>query len=492
MVNRFALFISIYLFSFSCQSSKNKVENLFGDLYDGEVYSGYLSTKIDGNELFYIYTPSQNSPSTAPLMLWLNGGPGCSSLFGMLGEVGPVTSDNFAGELKRNQYSWNTYANMVFIEQPAGVGFSKASDPDFVWTDDVTAENLLYGVKQFLSLFPDLKGRPFYVSGESYAGVYIPFLAKHILEDTSSDKVNLQGVLIGNPLTEYDTDSERSMVEFGFWHGLITIETYEQFKRNCPHKNDELHPEEYDTNTNDNNNEKIKDILTPRNVTHKCNQIRDVIRSNFEGNDIYGIYRLCPDRSRLSSDEEMSYNEKYSMKNFILEKLNPNKNKNKDEGDKLKVPDVEEEHIIWPSGCGGDLTFDRFLNDPVTKEKLKVYDASVRWSQCADIGYEMTESYSFYSEIMPKYPNLNVWVFSGTDDGVLSTLGTMRWINKLGFTVETKWRQWKVGDQVSGYVQKYKEGLVIVTVKGAGHMVPQDQNASAFNMVNAFFKGELP
>ena len=483
--NYFAYFISIYLLSFSSQSSINKVDKLFGDIYEGDIYSGYLNTKIEGNELFYIYTLSQNSPSTAPLMLWLNGGPGCSSLFGMLAEIGPVTSDNFTGTFKRNEYSWNAYANIVFIEQPAGVGFSKSSDPDFVWTDDITAENLLYGIKQFLDLFPDLKGRSFYISGESYAGVYIPFLAKHILEDTSYDKVNLQGVLIGNPLTEFDTDSERSMVEFGFWHGLISIETYEKFKRNCPHKNDELHPEEYENN----NNDKINDILIPRNVTHKCNEIRDIIRENLGGNDIYGIYRLCPDRSRLSSNEQMPYNEKYSIKKFILDKLNPNKNK------KLKEKNsnyMENENIIWPDGCGGDLTFDKFLNDPATKKKLKVYNTSVVWSQCADIDYEMTESYNFYSEIMLKYPNLNVWIFSGTDDGVLSTLGTMRWVNKLGFTVDTKWRQWKVGEQVAGYVQKYKEGLVIVTVKGAGHMVPQDQNVSAFNMVNAFFKGVLP
>ena len=114
------------------------------------------------------------------------------------------------------------------------------------------------------------------------------------------------------------------------------------------------------------------------------------------------------------------------------------------------------------------------------------------WTQCSDVNYEMSESYNFYSEIMIKYPDLNVWVFSGTDDGVLSTLGTMRWINKLNFTIEKKWKQWKVNDQVAGYVQKYKEGLVIVTVKGAGHMVPQDQSASAFTMLNAFFKGELP
>ena len=104
----------------------------------------------------------------------------------------------------------------------------------------------------------------------------------------------------------------------------------------------------------------------------------------------------------------------------------------------------------------------------------------------------MIESIDFYYETMMKYPDLNVWIFSGTDDAVLSTLGTMRWINLLGFTVETKWKQWKVNNQVAGYAQKYKEGLVIVTVKGAGHMVPQDQPSSAFGLVSAFFKGELP
>ena len=104
----------------------------------------------------------------------------------------------------------------------------------------------------------------------------------------------------------------------------------------------------------------------------------------------------------------------------------------------------------------------------------------------------MSDSYKFYAETMLNYPNIKVWVFSGTEDGVLPTLGTMRWINKLGFTIETKWKQWKVGDQIAGYAQKYKEGLVIVTVKGAGHMVPQDQRASAYKMVTAFIDGMLP
>ena len=482
------ILILISLLNLSNQATRNKVENLFGDLYDGSIYSGYLNTKIEGNQLFYIYIPSQSMPETDPLMLWLNGGPGCSSLFGMLAEIGPVISGNFEGKFKVNPYSWNKNANLLFIEQPAGVGFSKTSNPRYLWKDDDTAENLLAGVKDFFTVFTSLKNRPFYISGESYAGVYIPFLATHILEDTSTDKVNLKGVLIGNGLTDFDTDVERSMVEFGFHHGMVSTETYNKFKRNCPHRPDELTPEE---------DEQSNDSFYPRNVTKKCNEIRATIRDNLGGSDIYGIYRLCPSESRttLYDPFNLKSHEKLSMKRTILEKLrqykikqmelNPNLNK-----EKLEALVPEED--VWPNGCGEDLFFDDFLNNDEIKKKLAIYDTSIEWSQCANVNYEMSDSYKFYSKTMLEHPDVQVWVFSGTEDGVLPTLGTMRWINKLGFTVETKWKKYYVGDQIAGYVQKYKEGLVIVTVKGAGHMVPQDQSASAYNMVTAFFKGVLP
>ena len=145
----------IYLIPVSFQGTKTLVKDLFDGLYDGEIYSGYLKTKIEGNELFYVYMPSQSGKQkTDPTVLWLNGGPGCSSLFGMLGEIGPVTADNYAGNFTKNPYSWNLNANLFFIEQPAGVGFSKASDPKFVWNDDITAENLLVAVKDFFSTYP--------------------------------------------------------------------------------------------------------------------------------------------------------------------------------------------------------------------------------------------------------------------------------------------------------------------------------------------------
>ena len=479
MEKYFYILILFFVLNNLSQSAHNKVDDLFNGLYSGDIYSGYLKTKIEGNEYFYLYAPSQNNPSTAPIMLWLNGGPGCSSLFGFLGEVGPVTSDNFEDFFKKNPYSWNLNANLLAIEQPAGVGFSTTSNPYYLWRDDDTAENLLYAVKDFLNEF-NLKGREFYISGESYAGVYIPFLATHMLEDTSADKVNLKGILVGNGLTDFDTDVERSMVEFGFNHALISKETYNIFKRNCLHKPDELTPwEDEDQESNDG--------FYPRNVTHRCNEIRNVIRQSMGGNDMYGIYRPCPQYYQSDENDPFYLNKKFTMKKTILEKLKQFKNqKNNLNGN------LEPENDVWPSGCFEDVTVDKFLNEQTVKKKLAVKNEGIRWSQCFDVNYDMSDSFKFYYETMHKYPDVKVWVFSGTEDGVLPTLGTLRWINKLGFTIETKWKQWKVGDQVAGYVQSYQEGLVVVTVKGAGHMVPQDQRASAYNMVTAFFNGVLP
>ena len=473
--NIILLLLILYL---SKTATKVKVDDLFNGLYKGEVYSGYLQTAIKGNEYFYIYMPAQNNDTNAPIMLWLNGGPGCSSLFGLLGEVGPVTANNFAGEFKLNSYSWNKEVNLLAIEQPGGVGFSHTNDSKFNWNDELMGENLLAGIKDFLKEF-GLQGKEFYVSGESYAGVYIPTLATHILNDKSEDKVNLKGVLIGNGLTDFDTDVERSMVEFGFWHGMISFETYNLFEQHCLHKDDELHPEK-------NNTKESNDGFFPRNVTHRCNEIRNEIKNNLDGSDIYGIYRICPKGKQLDKNDPLYYNSQHSYRKTLMQRIKKNLLKNKN----LKE-DQEDEIDIWPEGCAEDLFFDQFLNNATVKAKLQA-DSSIYWTQCAGINYELGDSFKFYSETMLKFPDLRVWVFSGTEDGVLSTLGTMRWINKLNFHIEKEWTQYYVGKQVGGFAQKYKEGLVIVTVKGAGHMVPQDQREAAYKMYSSFIKGVLP
>ena len=164
-----------------------------------------------------------------------------------------------------------------------------------------------------------------------------------------------------------------------------------------------------------------------------------------------------------------------------------------------KLSDDEEELVpendVFPKLCGklkSDIAIDNFLNNVTIKEKLGIHNTSTEWIECANIWYYIGESFFFYKDIMINHPQVRVWVYSGTDDALLSSLGTMRWIQKLNFHIEEEWREWTVNKQVGGFVQKYKEGLVFATVKGAGHMVPQDQSESAFVLVSAFINGKLP
>jgi carboxypeptidase C (cathepsin A) len=473
----FFFILSIIIFPFSLLGTKNEVKNLFPE-YTKTIYSGYLNTLIEGNNLFYIYIPSQKNPSIDRILLWLNGGPGCSSLFGMLGEIGPIVTDNFSGIFKFNPYSWNLESNLLFIEQPAGVGFSTASDIKKNWTDVENAKNLFFAVKDFFNTFPELKGKKFNIGGESYAGIFIPHLAHEILEDNGEDKINLEGILIGNGLTDPNVDYDRSLAEFGFWRGIISLENYNKFQKNCPHLFDEIRPEK-------DKEGKYQDF--DGYVSHKCNQARLDISKDFDGNDVYGIYRQCP---LVEENDIIKYKNKNTYRNIIYKNLKKyflKKDFISDNNDK------EKEDGLWPNKlCEEDSLIDEFLNLNTTKEKLKVNNYTINWTQCANLNYQWSDSIHLYNTTLLKHPEIKKYLMSGTEDGVISTIGTMRWINKIGFTVNEKWRQWKINEQVAGYVQTYKEGITLITIKGAGHMAPQDKRQEAKIILDAFFEGNTP
>lgn len=118
------------------------------------IYSGFLSASVPSRQLHYLFVQANVSdPTTAPLVIWLNGGPGCSSLIGMLSEIGPylVGNDYKLGDmLTKNDYSWAQVANLLFLESPAIVGFSSDTDPRYEWTDAETAQDALAALKDFL------------------------------------------------------------------------------------------------------------------------------------------------------------------------------------------------------------------------------------------------------------------------------------------------------------------------------------------------------
>lgn len=170
--------------------------------------SGYLNI-TSTNSLYFAFYEATNPVTTpaasAPLLVWLQGGPGCSSLIGNFAELGPYLLLN-STSLTRNRNRWNRRFGLIFLDNPLGAGFSAPNSDGDIPTDEPTiAAHLLAALQSFMALDPTFRARPLFLTGESYAGKYIPAAASHILDANTKlpadQRVNLQGVAIGNGMT---------------------------------------------------------------------------------------------------------------------------------------------------------------------------------------------------------------------------------------------------------------------------------------------------
>ncbi|KAL1497428.1 hypothetical protein ABEB36_008403 [Hypothenemus hampei] len=184
---------------------------------DVESYSGYFTVdKGNGSNLFFWFFPSTNNYEKDPVILCLQGGPGISSVFGLFTETGPFVVEN--GELELREYAWNKHFSVLYIDQPVGTGFSFSTKGQFLSDQTQVGEHLYSALTQFFTVFPELQQNEFYISGESYAGKYIPAIAYRIHQNnpTASLKINLQGLSIGNGLTD-------PKHQFGYGHLLYEL-----------------------------------------------------------------------------------------------------------------------------------------------------------------------------------------------------------------------------------------------------------------------------
>ena len=201
-------------------------------------YAGYLTANTtNGRNLFYWYLESQNNPSNDPVVLWLNGGPGCSSLAGLSTEHGAFMVNADGKTLRTNDYSWNKIANMIYLESPAGVGYSYSKTPsDYSnYNDHITADDSYHFLLNFFAKYPQFANNDFYISGESFAGHYVPALAKRVHDGNvngEGKKINLKGILVGNGCTNQETDAN-SIPPFFAQHSLIPMSQYDQGVKDC-------------------------------------------------------------------------------------------------------------------------------------------------------------------------------------------------------------------------------------------------------------------
>ena len=167
-------------------------------------YSGYLDASPTSH-LHYWLVESEGDPKLDPVVFWFNGGPGCSSLDGFFYEHGPfqVSPSNYS-QLTLRDYRWNRIANVVYVESPVGVGFSYSDDGSYHITDDTAARDNRAAVEAFYLKFPNFKQNKLFITGESYAGIYVPTLAEAIVRgqlDGTYTGARLTGIGVGNGCT---------------------------------------------------------------------------------------------------------------------------------------------------------------------------------------------------------------------------------------------------------------------------------------------------
>lgn len=157
-------------------------EELMGQLPDApafptDTYSGYLDV-TETKKLHYVFAESMGDPATDPVVIWFNGGPGCSSMLAFMQENGPLEIDDGETYIKTNAYPWNKQANVMWLESPAGVGWSLAEgEGDMSTNDMVQSQDAMAALKSWYAKFPEFKTNELFVSGESYGGIYVPYLA---------------------------------------------------------------------------------------------------------------------------------------------------------------------------------------------------------------------------------------------------------------------------------------------------------------------------
>ncbi|KAI8452520.1 Alpha/Beta hydrolase protein [Phakopsora pachyrhizi] len=177
----------------------------FVDWDAGPSYAGLMPVSNKPNEprkFFFWFWPAQTAIGTNELTFWTNGGPGCSSLESLLQETGPISWQYGQAKPTRNPQSWTLATSMLYVEQPIGTGYSEGTPQAFDQTD--VSRDLFGFFLNWLSVFPEMRNKNFYLSGESYAGYYLPYFADYIFSHQNSFPLKLQGTFLASPSLSWD------------------------------------------------------------------------------------------------------------------------------------------------------------------------------------------------------------------------------------------------------------------------------------------------
>eukprot|EP00246_Nothoceros_aenigmaticus_P011021 TRINITY_DN2826_c0_g1_i1.p1 TRINITY_DN2826_c0_g1~~TRINITY_DN2826_c0_g1_i1.p1 ORF type:complete len:520 (+),score=92.07 TRINITY_DN2826_c0_g1_i1:211-1770(+) len=395
-------------------------------------YAGYFKlARTHAARMFYFFFESRGDRTKDPLLLWMTGGPGCGSELALFYENGPfkITDDL---TLVWNDFGWDKVSSILFVDQPIGTGFSYSTDKRDIRHDEQGVSEDMYDFFQaFFDAHPQYVKNDLFISGESYAGHYVPAVTRRLYEAIKKEDapINLKGFAIGNGLTQPDIQYE-AYADYALDMGIIDNTLYSKLNKVYPACRAALK-------------------LCGTDGTISC----------------LAAYYICT--SIFSSIVAACGNINYY--------------------------DIRKE-CIGPL-CYDFSNMDNFLNQPDTREALGVgnrkfvscspvvYQAMlVDWMRNLETGIpEMLEN------------GIKLLVYAGEYDLICNWLGNSRWVSAMDWSGQVEyakapWKSFVVNDKDVGEVTSHGP-LNFLKVYDAGHMVPMDQPKNSLEMIRRWTRG---
>lgn len=453
----------------------------FTGSFPSKHYAGYVTIDDEDNppskNLYYYFVVSEKNPSVDPVVLWLNGGPGCSSFDGFVYEHGPFNFDAEKQEgglptLQLNPHSWSKVSNIIYLDSPAGVGFSYSANTSTYETGDLqTAFDTHLFLLKWFEQFPEFVGNEFYIAGESYAGVYVPTLASDVDKGIKSGVkpvINFKGYMVGNGVCDHSFDGN-ALVPFAHGMGLISDNMYKSAEVKCKGN--------YDNYT-----------------SNDCGLALSKIDETLHGLNIYDILEPCYHNSNASSQLPesfkqlgMSNDKSLSVRKRMFGRAWP-----------YRAPVKEGLIPLWPQlmenvrvPCIDDRVATVWLNNEKVRNAIQADPESGEWSLC-------TSNLRYYhnaGSMISYHKNLTasgyrVLIYSGDHDMCVPFTGTQAWTESLGYKIVDEWRPWTSNGQVAGYIQGYANDFTFLTIKGAGHTVPEYKPKESLDFYSRWLQGK--
>ncbi|CAF2126983.1 unnamed protein product [Brassica napus] len=403
-------------------------------------HAGYFKLpKSQGARMFYFFFESRTKKKDAPVVIWLTGGPGCSSELAMFYENGPFKIDKNMS-LAWNEYGWDQVSNLLYVDQPVGTGFSYTTDKSDIRHDETGVSDDLYDFLQaFFAEHPTLANKDFYITGESYAGHYIPAFAARVHKGNRANegvhvnlKAFLQGFAIGNGLTD-PAIQYPAYPDYALEMGLITQAEHDRLEKIVP-----LCELSIKLCGTDGTTSCLASYLV-------CNTLFTGVMKHAGGVNHYDIRKKC-------------------------------------EG----------------SLCYDFSDMEKFLNLQSVRKSLGVGD--IEFVSCSTSVYQaMLQDWMRNLEVgilTLLEDGINLLVYAGEYDLICNWLaGNSRWVNAMEWSGKENFKASKevpflVDGKEAGKLKSYGQ-LSFLKVHDAGHMVPMDQPKAALEMLKGWMENSL-